>query len=337
MDHHLDTRVLTAEGEGFEWHELEAVGIRTTSDGPFAEDVFWQFLTARGLFELPGACFDGASVGALQAALPDLDSAKIIDAMGSTRERVFRLWHVEEARVRWSDARFAARFVALTERLGGLPSRAPAAFERLREAWSASARRYHDLEHLTDCLRELDAVAGGAASRDVAELALWYHDAVHEPGGRDCEARSAALLVEEAAGLGISRALAEDAAACVRATAHDGATRVRATAHDGATGAGPTAELVADIDLSILGRDPLRFLEYEYSLAEEYAALPRLPFILARGRFFAGVLARPAIFRTAALRERYEARARANVEALLRSPRYRAHRWLGPVAARFGM
>jgi predicted metal-dependent HD superfamily phosphohydrolase len=87
--------------------------------------------------------------------------------------------------------------------------------------------------------------------------------------------------------------------------------------------------LVADIDLSILGRDVLRFLEFEYAVGEEYASVPSTMYFLARGRFLSQLLASPTIFRTDHFRERYEISARSNITTLLRGPRYRAHRWFG--------
>jgi hypothetical protein len=69
----------------------------------------------------------------------------------------------------------------------------------------------------------------------------------------------------------------------------------------------------------VLGQHP--------GLAEEYAHLGSTRFILGRGRFLAGLLASPAIYRTAHFRGEREPAARANLAALLRSPRYRVHRW----------
>src|SRR5262249_6559950 len=129
--------------------------------------------------------------------LPGLDSLKIVSAMGSTDHRMFRVWHVEESSWRWDDTAFAARFATLVGRRGGDAARANDAFLRLRAAWSAKSRRYHNLAHLADCLRELDAARAEPGVADVAELALWYHDAVYEPRARDCEERSAALLGED--------------------------------------------------------------------------------------------------------------------------------------------
>lgn len=331
------------------WDELLAVGIRTSSDGPFAEDCFWQLLLQSGAcLELPAALMTGDALAAWLERLPGADLREVVEAMGSVEERVFRIWHADESAWQWDSGRLGARFTALVERLGGDSARSPEAFERLVAAWSAPERRYHDREHLLDCLRELDTLRAAAASStdaasatgaaiatavaaataadiaDIAELALWYHDAIYEPGARNSEDESARLLLETAHAVRIPAAHARAAAACVRATAH------------GAEGGAPSApmapciDLVLDIDLSILGRDALRFLEFEYAVAEEYARVPRAQFILARGRFLQALLAAP-IYRTPHFRARYEQRARANLVALLASPRYRLHRWASRV------
>lgn len=301
------------------WADLVAVGIRTTSAGPFDEDVFWQFLLGDARVEIPGACIDRAAVAELHARLPGLDSAKIARAMGSTRERIFRVWHRAESRFRPGRDALGARFRALVGKLGGDPEAIAPAFDRLYAAWSVEARRYHDLEHLVDCLRELDAANAREPAADRAELALWYHDVVYEPGAHDCEERSARALEADAVALAIPELSAKAAANLVRATAHAGA---RDTCEPVA------AELVRDIDLSILGRDALRFMDYEYGVEEEYGATPTIAFRCGRGRFLAALQARDSIFRGAHFRARYEQRARVQIEALLASPRYRSYRWL---------
>lgn len=299
------------------WSEVMAVGIRTTADGPFAEDVFWQLVLCDRRVELPGSAIGESFFDALRAHLPGVAWEKVVTAMGSTEPRVFRLWHREDAHYCPGDRELAERFAGLVGRLGGDRAAAAPVFERLRAAWGAAGRRYHGVEHLVDCLRELDRAAASAEVADPAELALWYHDAVYEPGGQACEERSAALLEADAAALGIAAEAVALAVAAVRATAH--ATPASST---------PVTDLVLDVDLSILGRDALRFMDYEHAIEEEYAPSSTLAFRCARGRFLAAVLARPQIFRTAAFRERYEQRARAQVAALLASPRYRAYRWL---------
>ena len=51
---------------------------------------------------------------------------------------------------------------------------------RVRTAWAAPSRRYHDVLHLVECLETLDRFASQAGvtgtSQDTVELALWFHE-----------------------------------------------------------------------------------------------------------------------------------------------------------------
>lgn len=314
----------TADGR-IPWEEVRAVGIRTTDEGPFREDLFWQFSLREGFWEVPGAAVGGEQMAVMQRRLPGLDSGKIIQAMGSTDARVFRVWHPNAA---WDAAGFRSRFEKLVARQGGDAGAAGAVFERLAAAWGEPARRYHDREHLVECLRALEGNDVSAATRDLAELALWFHDAVYTPGARDNESRSARLLVSECRAMGIGHEVALAAAPLVEATAHE------STPPEALGGAGA---LVLDADLAILASEPVRFLEYDYGIEDELrpvlrgrflaslrGPLSRSGFFALRGRFLASLLQRERIFHTALFHERCEARARENVSALLRSPRYRA-------------
>jgi predicted metal-dependent HD superfamily phosphohydrolase len=304
------------------WGEVTATGIRTTADGPFSEDVFWQLQVGDRVIEIPGALVEDAELRIIGDKLPGLDWNQVARAMGSTDERVFSLWDVDSPRRMADRGALHARFAELVARLGGGGDPAIGdAFDRLHTAWAGPQRRYHDLRHLAACLCEIDRAAFVPATADVIELALWYHDAIYEPGARDCEPRSADLLVRDAAALAIPRELAGCAADLVRATAHAAAP----------TACGdPATDLIVDIDLSILGRDRVAFLDYEYSVEEEYAAIPTAAFRTARGQFLGSLLATQFIFRTPIFRARYEERARANIRSLLDSRRYRRYvhrRW----------
>jgi predicted metal-dependent HD superfamily phosphohydrolase len=150
---------------------------------------------------------------------------------------------------------------------------------------------------------------------------------VYEPRASDCEERSARALVTDADVLGIPREAAASAADLVRATAHASGRSEHSAAADLVVD-DPGKSLTRNVDLSILGRDVLRFMDYEYSVEEEYSPLSTVRFVVGRGRFLASLLDRPRIFRTEHFRRRYEQRARTQIAALLASPRYRCYRWL---------
>lgn len=301
------------------WSELSAVAIRTSADGPWAEDVFWQFLLRRDFFELPASQMPEDGFEVMGRQLPGLAWEKVARAMASTGARVFHLWSAEGPVGASKEAELRARFVALVERLRGSVEAAPAVFEQVNAAWNGPARAYHGSVHLSECLRELDRVQALAPAPDVLELALWYHDVVYRPTARDNEAASAKRLGEDALLSKIPSPAVEAAQALVLATALHGTS-------------GPSdvaADFIRDIDLAIFGRDMLRVMEFESEIDEEYASVPRLARVLGRGRLLTKLLEAPTIYRTPSFRERYEAAARAHIRALLQSPRYRAHRWFG--------
>lgn len=73
--------------------ELVAAEVRTTSEGPFAEDVFFVLHgpEGTGCVVPQSAPICDALLARLQA-LPGFDNQAVIDAMTCTEDQVFRLW-----------------------------------------------------------------------------------------------------------------------------------------------------------------------------------------------------------------------------------------------------
>jgi predicted metal-dependent HD superfamily phosphohydrolase len=200
----------------------------------------------------------------------------------------------------------ADRFRRLCRDLGAAAD-ATALFSTLSRAWREPHRVYHTLDHLADCLTELDRVAVPVDSLAEVEAALWFHDAIYDTRRRDNEARSAAWAVEALGALGIAEQKTARIAEHVLATKHEGLPRSR------------DAELVVDVDLSILGRAPDEFDAYEMRVRAEYGWVPEDEFRAGRAKILGALLARPILYRTAAFRERYERQARANLRRSLAS------------------
>jgi predicted metal-dependent HD superfamily phosphohydrolase len=195
----------------------------------------------------------------------------------------------------------------LRERFGDLWKRMGAAddgrrvFDDLLRAYREPHRRYHGVEHLRDCLEQLDAAPVTGEARDLAETALWFHDAVYLPGAGDNEARSADWAARALAEAGVPEARAHQVARLVRLTDH-------AQPVDDPVGA-----LVCDVDLSILGRPPAEFAEYERRIRAEYERIPEPLYRMGRAAVLAGLLARDPLYRSGHFRARYEAAARRNL------------------------
>jgi predicted metal-dependent HD superfamily phosphohydrolase len=177
---------------------------------------------------------------------------------------------------------------------------------RLEKAYGDSGRGYHDLQHLTEVLEHVDSLMPAAdPDRDVVLLAAWFHDAVYDGRGDD-EDRSA-LLAEASIP---EPAVAAEVARLVRLTITH---RPSDDDHPG--------QVLCDADLAILAAEPERYASYVQGVRSEYAHVSDADFAAGRAAVLRDLLAKPTLFSTSLARQRWEGRARSNVERELRSLR----------------
>lgn len=191
------------------------------------------------------------------------------------------------------------RWRRFCERLG-LQDDGTAMWDRLIALYGQPWRKYHNLSHIKYCLATLDSQADSGSDHLDVEAAIWYHDAVYEVGASDNERQSAQLARESLAVLGADGAFAERVAEFIIATDHKQA----------APDCG--AQLLCDIDLSILGRDASTYDQYAEAIFRE-VALPEQAFALPRHAFLGTMLEKEKIFQTQSFEQEYDAQARRNM------------------------
>jgi len=196
------------------------------------------------------------------------------------------------------------RWLELWSRLGAQGIGA-SVFAQLSAAYGESGRAYHTAEHIRDCLAELDLTRDLAQYPDEVEAALWFHDAVYRPGASDNEDQSAKLARTALSMGAVPRAVTDRTAALVLATEHAGAPSL------------PDEQLICDIDLSILGREPRIFDTFEEQIRREYAWVPEPVYRRERSAVLSRFLRRRSIYQTDQFRHRYEALARGNLVRLI--------------------
>jgi predicted metal-dependent HD superfamily phosphohydrolase len=193
-----------------------------------------------------------------------------------------------------------SRFSALWQRLG-CRGDGRALFAELQRACSKPQRAYHTAAHIEDCLAQFDLARHLAERADEVEAAIWFHDAVYDPRTSDNEERNAEWARESLIQAGAAEDGAQRIAALVLLTRHADPP------------AGRDGELLLEIDLSILGREPEIFAIYDAQIRHEYNWVTEGEYLLRRADILAGFLGRPTIYRTEFFRERLESRARENL------------------------
>lgn len=172
--------------------------------------------------------------------------------------------------------------------------------------WAEPQRRYHDLSHLDAVLRHVDELADEAEDADDVRLAAWFHDAVHDPTGRDNEARSALLATTVLSGMRVPDGHIGEVVRLVTLTA----------THDPAEG-DRNGAVLCDADLAVLASNDAAYGRYTDAVREEYAHLDDHAFRVGRATVLRALIDRPALFRTEHGLRNWERPARNNVAAEL--------------------
>lgn len=171
----------------------------------------------------------------------------------------------------------------------------------LMQRYGEPHRSYHTMQHLDECLTQFNAVRSIAARPAEIELALWFHDAIYEVRSHDNEQKSADWARSVVLNAGGSPDVADRVHALVMATCHNALP----TTQD--------AQVLVDVDLSILGAASERFDEYEIQVRAEYAWAPEALYRSKRASILQAFLDRESIYGTDWLRSRCEANARRNL------------------------
>ena len=178
----------------------------------------------------------------------------------------------------------------------------------LMTAWSEPHRHYHDQRHLRECLALWTRWHAESQRPGEVAIALWFHDAIYDPQAGSSELNSAAWAARSLVHAGADSDTAQRVHDLVMATQHDAPT---------ALGSSPDAQLLVDIDLSILGSPAERFERYDQDVRKEYAWVPGFRYQEARAQVLQSFLDRPRLYHGPHAVQLLEAQARINLAAAL--------------------
>jgi predicted metal-dependent HD superfamily phosphohydrolase len=171
--------------------------------------------------------------------------------------------------------------------------------EALIRAWSEPQRHYHDQSHLIWLLDEAERRASLIQDRDFVGYAIWFHDAVYQPGEPNNETLSAEWA---------RTSLAHDPALAAR-VGHV----IEMTKNHAEGEAEGDAALFLDMDIAILGAPWETYCDYAAGIRAEYPHVVDPAFAAGRGAFLEKQLEHPRTFRTDVYENEIGERARANM------------------------
>lgn len=176
-------------------------------------------------------------------------------------------------------------------------------FNRLEKNYSSKGRLYHNFKHIEECLKEFSEAKHLSKEPNALEFAIWYHDIVYDTKRKDNEEKSAAIAYNSALRRSLDYTFAARVKEIILATDH--LRRLPKTIDE---------KLIADIDLSKLGKPEKEFGYYEKKLRKEYIWVPEELFRKGRARIVEQFLERGTIFFTEFFIEKYEKKARDNLK-----------------------
>lgn len=182
----------------------------------------------------------------------------------------------------------------------------------LSALYRAEDRHYHGLAHIEAMLALAEEYRGLLDDPGAVEAAIWFHDAVYDSRAKDNEAKSAELAEKR-----LARRIDPHRLARIAAMINATATHQLPPLRD--EDALNDAALLLDMDLAILGAGPAAFDAYEKAVRLEYGWVEEPMWRAGRAAVLQNFLARPHIFCTQSFRDRFEARARQNLERSLAS------------------
>ena len=175
---------------------------------------------------------------------------------------------------------------------------------------SSDKRHYHNISHVYQCIKDLSKVVNPLVDYfklsliefKQIEYALWFHDAVYNIKSMDNEEKSADLAYNEGIKAKLSEPFLHGVKKLIRATKHDKDPENIYEAY------------IIDIDLAILGKDPITYKKYKNGIRNEYASIPDKQFKEGRSAVLKKFIDRKKIYNTPLFFDEYEEEARYNLE-----------------------
>ncbi|MEG0926278.1 HD domain-containing protein [Chryseobacterium sp.] len=171
----------------------------------------------------------------------------------------------------------------------------------IEKKYSEKGRHYHNLLHLENMFKELEAVKSRISDFTTVSFSVFYHDIVYNATSKSNEEKSALLAETRLAELTLNKDHIKAVSAQILAT------KLHQKSEDEDT------NYLLDADLSILGKDLKSYLAYTQMIRKEYSIYPDLLYKPGRKKVLKHFLELNSIFKTEYFKEKYEVPSRENI------------------------
>ncbi|BFO66831.1 hypothetical protein [Chryseobacterium sp. KCF3-3] len=178
-------------------------------------------------------------------------------------------------------------------------------WREIETRYSEKGRHYHNLLHLENMFKELDAVKMNIADFTALSFSVFYHDVIYDATSKANEEKSAAKVEKRLTELHINQDKISLISAQILATK----SHQRSDNED--------TNYLLDADLSVLGKDFKTYSEYTQNIRKEYSIYPDFLYKPGRKKVLKHFLELESIFKTEYFKEKYEAQAKENIAAEL--------------------
>lgn len=176
-----------------------------------------------------------------------------------------------------------------------------AEFNMIENFYQEKHRKYHNLDHIKDCLEKCRLNETSKSNR-VLHLAFWYHDLIYKPFKKDNEQASADLAIRFIKKQTDDVQLANRIERLIMATLHNRTPDTIEEAY------------MMDIDLSILGSNKEKYTTYTHNIRKEYSVVPWLLYKKKRVEILERFLSKNELYYTDYFKTEFENKARLNIQ-----------------------
>lgn len=188
----------------------------------------------------------------------------------------------------------------LLQRIGMPSHEAQMHWDDLEKAYRQSNRHYHNLSHLEEMRKSFFEYKSELQFPDETLYSLYYHDVVYISTRKDNEQKSAewaiALLPEE---INLNKQIIFDLILATK---------------DHNTNGVADANWLIDFDLKILAKDWRDYKIYAEQIRKEYSLYPDFLYNPGRVKALKHFLEKPHIYQTTIFQEKFESKARTNIQ-----------------------